>query len=299
MSVLVVGSVALDTVRTGTGEVTEALGGSASYFSLAARRFVPVSLVAVVGDDFPSENVDLFRSRGVDLTGLETVRGRTFRWSGVYSPDFRSRETLDTQLGVFADFQPKLTEAHRESKFVFLANIHPELQSRVRAQIHDPSLVVLDTMNYWIGGSRDALLAVMENVDVVLLNDEEAAMLTGKTDLDTAARAVLDLGPDLVVVKRGEEGALVVSPDFTFPVPAFQVDTVRDPTGAGDSFAGGFLGYLASAPDPRAEDAIRTAVLHGAVLASFTVEAFSLEGLAAARPEEIAARFETVRKRLV
>jgi sugar/nucleoside kinase (ribokinase family) len=299
MSVLVVGSVALDTVRTDAGEVTEALGGSASYFSLAARRFGPVAVVAVVGEDFPAGHVDFFRKHGVDITGLETVPGRTFRWTGVYSPGFRSRETLDTQLGVFTDFQPKLNDAHRAAKFVVLANIHPELQSRVRGQIHDPSLVVLDTMNYWIGDSRDALLGIMQDVDVMLLNDEEAAMLTGKTDLDAAARAVLDLGPDLVVVKRGEQGALVVSPGFTFPVPAFPVAAVRDPTGAGDSFAGGFLGYLASAPEPRSEEAIRTAVLHGAVLASFTVESFSLEGLASARPEEIDARFRAVRKRLV
>jgi sugar/nucleoside kinase (ribokinase family) len=298
MSVLVVGSVALDTVRTEGGEVTEALGGSASYFSLAARRFAPVSMVAVVGEDFPQEHVDLFREHGVDVSGLETAPGRTFRWTGVYAPDFRTRDTLDTQLNVFADFEPKLGDAHRDAAFVFLANIHPELQGRVRKQIRDPRLVVLDTMNYWIGGSREALLGTMRNVDVMLVNDEEAEMLTGKTGLEDAARAVLDLGPSLVVVKRGEEGALVVSPDFAFPVPACRVDAVHDPTGAGDSFAGGFLGYLASQEDPRSEEAIRSAVLYGAVLASFTVESFSLTRLAAARPEEIDSRFREIRQRL-
>ena len=298
MSVLVVGSVALDTVRTESGDVADALGGSASYFSLAARRFAPVSLVAVVGEDFPAAHVDLFRKHGVDVTGLETAPGRTFRWTGVYAPDFRTRETLDTQLNVFAAFDPKLNDAHREAKFVFLANIHPELQSRVRGQVRDPRLVVLDTMNYWIGGSRDALLRTMREVDVMLLNDEEAEMLTGRGNLAEAAKAVLDLGPDLVVVKRGEEGAFVASRIFAFAVPACRVDTVADPTGAGDTFAGGFLGYLASREDPRAEEEIRNAVLYGAVLASFAVESFSLARLAAATSLEIDARYREIRSRL-
>jgi sugar/nucleoside kinase (ribokinase family) len=298
MSVLVVGSVALDTVRTKSGDVADALGGSASYFSLAARRFAPVSMVAVVGEDFPAAHVDLFRKHGVDVTGLETAPGRTFRWTGVYAPDFRTRETLDTQLNVFADFDPKLNDAHREAAFVFLANIHPELQGRVREQIRHPRLVVLDTMNYWIGGSREALLRTMRNVDVMLLNDEEAEMLTGTASLDDAARAVLDLGPDLAVVKRGEDGARVVSRDFAFSVPACRVDAVRDPTGAGDTFAGGFVGYLASREDPQGEEAIRSAVLYGAVLASFTVESFSLTRLAAARAEEIETRFREIQDRL-
>ncbi len=296
MSVLVVGSVALDSVKTPFGEAVDALGGSASFFSVAARHFAPVSIVAVVGEDFPREHVEFFREHGVDVSGLETAPGRTFRWSGVYEEDCNVRRTLDTQLNVFADFQPKLSDAHRDAKFVFLANIHPSLQETVLDQIKHPQLVVLDTMNFWIERSREELLKVLARVDVALLNDEEVRMLTGEPNLVKAARGILDLGPATIIVKKGEHGSLVMGREFTFAAPAFPVDLLHDPTGAGDTFAGGFLGYLAGCENFREEAEIRRAAVYGTVLASFTVEAFSLERLASATREEIEARFEAVRK---
>jgi sugar/nucleoside kinase (ribokinase family) len=295
VSVLVVGSVALDTVKTPFGEAVDALGGSASFFSVAARHFAPVALVAVVGEDFPPAHVEFFRSHGIDVSGLEAAPGKTFRWTGVYEEDCNTRRTLDTQLNVFADFQPKLAPSHRDSRFVFLANIHPALQIRVLDQIKDPALVVLDTMNFWIERSREELMAVLGRVDVALLNDEEVRMLTGQPNLIKAAHGILDLGPSVVIVKKGEHGSLVMTRDFIFAAPAYPVDLLRDPTGAGDTFAGGFLGYLAGSDDPAAEAEIRRAAVYGTVLASFTVEAFSLDRLASASRPEIDARFEAVR----
>lgn len=295
MSVLVVGSVGLDTIKTPFGEATETLGGSAGYFALAARHFQPVSMVAVVGEDFPEHYVTFFTDHGVDVSGLERAPGRTFRWSGEYGYDLNTRRTLDTQLNVFADFQPKLSPEHRRAEYVFLANIHPGLQESVLDQVNDPKLVVLDTMNYWIEGSRKELLEVLGRVDAVLLNDEEARMLADEPNLIKAARAVLELGPSLVVVKKGEHGAMVISRDFTFAAPAYPVELVFDPTGAGDTFAGGFLGHLAACDDGRAEAEIRRAAIHGIVLASFTVESFSMDRLAQTTPEEIEARFQVLR----
>ncbi len=296
MSVLVVGSVALDSVKTPFGEAKDALGGSASYFAVAARHFAPVAMVAVVGNDFPAEHVEFFRNRGIDVGGLETAPGRTFRWAGEYGYDLNTRTTLDTQLNVFAEFKPVLPEAYREAKYVFLANIHPGLQGSVLDQVSDPSLVVLDTMNYWIERSRDDLMATLRRVNVVLLNDEEVRMLTGEPNLIKAARSVLGLGPDMVIVKKGEHGSLVLTPEFTFAAPAYPIELIYDPTGAGDTFAGGFLGYLAGCGDSRSEAEIRRAAIYGTVLASFTVEAFSLGRLATAAREEIEARFHEVRK---
>lgn len=295
MSVLVVGSVALDTVKTPFGEAKDALGGSAAYFSVAARHFVPVSLVAVVGEDFPAAHLDFFQEKGVDTRGLETAPGKTFRWGGEYGYDLNSRETLFTDLNVFAEFQPKLSSAHRAADFLFLANIHPALQLGVLDQVDNPRMTVLDTMNYWIEGARDELLAVMRRVDVVLLNDEEARMLADEPNLIKAARQVLDMGPSVVVVKKGEHGALVLSRDFTFSAPAYPIEFVYDPTGAGDTFAGGFLGHLAAQEDCWSEAEIRKAAIYGTVLASFTVESFSLNRLAAATGEEIDARFREIR----
>lgn len=295
MSVLVVGSVALDTVKTPFGVAEETLGGSASYFSIAARHFDEVAMVAVVGEDFPGRYVEFFEQHGVDVSGLETAPGRTFRWAGEYGYDLSTRETLDTQLNVFADFNPRLSDRHRAAKFIFLANIHPELQLQVLNQVERPELVVLDTMNYWIEGSREPLLEVMKRVDAVLMNDEEARMLSEEPNLIKASRAVLELGPSLVVVKKGEHGAMVVSREFTFAAPAYPVELVYDPTGAGDTFAGGFLGYLAAAGDHRDEAEIRRSAIHGIVLASFTVESFSLTRLAEATREDINTRFEEIR----
>jgi sugar/nucleoside kinase (ribokinase family) len=293
--VLVVGSVALDTIKTPFGAVEDILGGSASYFSIAARHFEDVAMVAVVGEDFPSDHITFFEKHKVDVSGLETAAGKTFRWSGVYGADLNSRETLDTQLNVFADFEPKLSAEHRGAGFLFLANIHPGLQLSVLEQVVKPRLVVLDTMNFWIDGSRSELLEVMKRVDVVLLNDEEARMLSGESNLIKSARSVLELGPKVVVVKKGEHGALVVSRDFMFAAPAYPVEAVFDPTGAGDTFAGGFLGYLAASEDPTGETEIRRATAYGAVLASFTVESFSLDRLSTASREEIDSRFDRLR----
>ena len=295
MSVLVIGSVALDTIKTPFDKAEEILGGAASYFSFAARHFGEVAMVAVVGEDFPAAHVKLFEKNGIDTTGLETVPGRTFRWVGEYGQDFNTRKTLDTQLNVFADFDPKLTPEHRASKSVFLANIHPELQLCVLEQVQNPELVALDTMNYWIEGSRDALLEVLRRVDAVVMNDEETRLLTGESNLLQASRAVLALGPSLVVVKKGEHGALVVSEDFIFSAPAYPVESVYDPTGAGDTFAGGFLGYLAACEDHRKESEIRCATAYGIVVASFAVESFSLTRLAEVTREDIESRFVYLR----
>ena len=296
MSVTVVGSVALDSVKTPFGEAREALGGSASYFSVSARHFVPVSVVAVVGEDFPPEHIELFRERDIDVSGLETAPGRTFRWSGEYGYDMNTRETLDTQLNVFRDFRPKLSPAHRSSRFLFLANIHPSLQKEVLEQMEGPEMTVLDTMNFWIEGNPEALAEVIERVDVVLLNDEETRQLTREANLQKAARKLLDAGPSLVVIKKGEHGCLVHGRDFLFSAPVFPLEDFVDPTGAGDTFAGGFLGHLATQGDPWQEREIRRAVIYGTVLASFSVESFSLHRLAAATREEIEQRFREIRR---
>ena len=296
MSILVVGSVALDTIRTSSSAVEEALGGSASYFSVAARHFDAVSLLAVVGEDFPNQHVDLFREMKIDVSGLKRAPGQTFRWSGEYSADFNSRTTLDTQLNVFSDFNPELSPEHKNAEFLFLANIHPDLQGSVLDQMNSPRLVVLDTMNYWIERTRENLLKTIKRVDMVLINDEEARMISGESNAVGAAKGVLDLGPSVVVIKRGEHGATVFSKEFTFIAPAYPLKHVIDPTGAGDTFAGGFLGYLASSEDHRKQEEVRRAAIYGSVLASFAVESFSVSRLASATREEIELRFTDVKE---
>lgn len=273
---LVVGSVALDSVQTATARRDEILGGAASYFSVAASFLAPVRLVGVVGEDFPAAHTALLEKHGVDLAGLERVPGRTFRWSGVYSPDFNTRRTLDTQLNVFQSFSPKLPAAWRESPFVFLANIDPELQLGVLEQVAKPRFVACDTMNFWIEGKREALERLLKRVDMLLLNDEEARLLSGFGNLPAAARAIRALGPRAVVIKRGDAGALLFHEGGVFAAPAFPIENVADPTGAGDSFAGGFMGWIArtGATDPAG---IRTALILGSVLASYCVEDFSLD----------------------
>ena len=297
MSILVVGSVALDSVRTPFGEAKDALGGSASYFAAAARHFSPVAVIAVVGEDFPPQHLKMLEGMdGVDLTSLERAKGATFRWAGEYAQDLNTRTTLDTQLNVFADFNPRLDPKHCELEFVFLANIHPELQNNVLDQVKKPRYVVLDTMNYWIQGSRKELERTLARVDAVLLNDEEARMLSGATNIYSAARKVIDMGPSLVVVKKGEHGAVLIAHDFIFTVPAFPLESVSDPTGAGDSFAGGFVGYLSTCNDPREENALRKAAAHGVVCASFAVESFSLNRLAQATRQDIDTRLNALRE---
>jgi len=275
-SLLVVGSVGLDTVETRAGKRAEVLGGAASYFSVAASFLAPVRLTAVVGTDFPEAHTKLLADHAVDLAGLERVSGKTFRWSGVYAKDFSTRTTLDTQLNVFQDFNPKLPAGWGNSEYVFLANIDPVLQLSVLEQAGKPRFVACDTMNFWIEQHVDALLKLLARVDMLLLNDEEARQLSGEANLPAAARAIRALGPKAVVIKRGDAGALLFHEAGVFAAPAFPIENVVDPTGAGDSFAGGFMGWMAreGVVDPMT---IRTAMILGSVLASFSVEDFSLD----------------------
>jgi len=289
---LVVGSVALDSVATPFGTVREALGGSATYFSYSASFFTGVRLVATVGDDFPQEHLQLLRARGVDLSGLQVSKGRTFRWTGEYGYDLNEAKTLDTQLNVFADFKPALAPELCRVPYLFLANIDPVLQLDVLRQMAKrPQLVALDTMNFWIQGKREDLVRVLREVDVVTINDAEARQLAGEPNLIRAARAIAGMGPKTVVVKRGEYGALMLSDGAFFSAPAYPLDSVYDPTGAGDTFAGGFVGYLA-AMDRVDAPTMRRAVIYGSVMASFTVEDFSLNRLARLTSGEIAQRYD-------
>jgi len=287
--ILVVGSVALDTIRTPYGEASEALGGSASYFSCSASHYAPVSVVAVVGEDFPAEHRARFERQGVDLSGLETAPGRTFRWRGEYMAELGHAHTLETQLNVFAEFHPRLTDAHRKIPYVFLANIDPDLQLEVLSQMRRPRLVLSDTMNYWIARKPDRVLEVLRRVDVALLNEEEARALAGETHLTRAAERLLEQGARAVIVKKGEHGAQYHSRDERFLTPAYPVAALTDPTGAGDSFAGGFVGLCARL-DRADGDALRQAMACGTVMASLAIEAFSPERLLETTPEEIEGR---------
>ena len=292
MSVLVVGSVAYDSVSTSVGSRGDALGGSAMYFSISSSYFTPVSLVAVVGDDFLDEHVELLKSHDVDVSGLERRHGKTFRWSGVYGAEgLNTRETLDTQLNVFADFSPRLDARHSESPYLFLANIEPGLQLDVLDQMKSrPKIVALDTMNFWIDGSHDSLKKIVERVDVVFMDEGEVRTFAGEVNLIKAAKRITAMGPSTVVVKRGEHGVLVFNGGTIFVAPAFPLETVVDPTGAGDSFAGGFMGYLASTGDIGPEGMRRAAVL-GSVMGSFAVESFSADRISSLSKEEIDGRF--------
>ena len=289
MSILVVGSVAFDTVQTPAGRAEEVLGGSASYFSVAASFFAPVHLVAVVGEDFTPDHASIFRERGVDTSGMARVPGKTFRWSGVYGEDINQRTTLATELNVFQQFRPELPEWLKKIDFVFLANIDPDLQRSVLRQMKRPRLVACDTMNFWITGKPGAVRETLREVDVLLINDEEARQLSGEPNTVRAARKILGWGPSSLVVKRGEYGAALYSNHSHFAVPAYPLLDPVDPTGAGDSFAGGFVGHLARTG--RLDDGtIRQALIAGSVMASFCVEDFSLRRFGKLRPEEIRMR---------
>ncbi len=295
MSLLVVGSVALDSVETPFGKVVDALGGTASYFSLAASHFTEPKIVGIVGDDFPREWIDLFKRRKVDLAGLEVVPGKTFRWAGRYNYDLNTAHTLDTQLNVFSDFHPKLPAEYRNSRLVFLGNIHPDLQLEVLGQT-SAKLTVLDSMNFWIERNRESLTRVIEKVDVVLLNEAEVRQYARTHNLLVAARRILELGPKAIIVKKGEYGALLISREREiFMAPAFPLESVKDPTGAGDSFAGGFLGSLAASRD-LTPAGIRKAMIYGSVVASFTVEDFSVNRLLSVTREEIAERYDQFKR---
>ena len=290
MSVLVVGSVALDSVRTPFGTAERVLGGSATYFSVAASFFTEVDLVAVVGDDFSEDHIRFLESRGIDLAGLQRVPGETFFWEGVYSQDLNQRETLETKLNVFEEFRPRIPASYRQDEYIFLGNIDPELQIEVLDQVESPRFVACDTMNYWIEGKPEALRRVLERVDILLINDSEVRELSGETNLLKGARRIIEMGPSILVVKRGEYGALMFSEKSTFWAPAYLLDEVFDPTGAGDSFAGGFLGYLSKSGSLDDED-LKRAIIFGSAIASFIVEDFSLNRLRTLSYQAIEDRF--------
>lgn len=297
-SLLVVGSVALDTIETRTCQRHEILGGSASYFAASASFFAPVSTVAVVGEDFPAEHTQLLNKLGVDTDGLQTLPGRTFRWHGRYSDNFNERTSLDTQLNVFAGFQPVLPPSYRDAQLLFLGNIDPVLQLQVLEQMRRPALVGLDTMNFWINGSREALLKVLKRVDFLLLNDEEARLLSGLHNLVQAAQAIQKLGPKNVIIKRGDAGALLFHDEQIFAAPALPLSAVVDPTGAGDCFAGGFMGFIAqkwSGDGALSGMTVRRAMICGSTMASFCCEDFSLDRFRTLQPQEIDARFRAFR----
>ncbi len=290
-SILVVGSVALDSVKTPAGESREALGGSAVYFSLAARLFSRVQLLGVVGTDFPAAHRKMLESKAIDLEGLKAVDGKTFRWSGKYGKDLNSAKTLETHLNVFERFKPSLNGQQKAAPVVFLANIDPELQWEVLAQMQGPRLVACDTMNYWIAQKKPALKELLPKIDVFFVNEEEARKLSGESNNCRAARRLAEWGPSVVVVKKGEHGAIVVVQEHLYAFPAFPIDSVLDPTGAGDSFAGGFLGALASADDFRQIRHIKRATLLGSVVASFNVEGFSTRVLEDLTLEAVESRY--------
>jgi sugar/nucleoside kinase (ribokinase family) len=291
---LVVGTVATDDIETPFGAVTRAPGGSASFFACSASHFAPVRLVGVVGEDYPMQALAPLAARGVDLDGLERAPGASFHWSGRYRHDLNSAETLDTQLGVLATFEPKLPEAWRGTKYVFLANIDPKLQHAVLDQMIAPAFVACDTMNFWIESKPDELIALLGRVDLLTLNDGEARQLTGSSNLVHAARWILDRGPRYVIIKKGEHGALLFDRDSIFFAPAYPLEQIFDPTGAGDSFAGGFMGWIART-DSLTANTLRRAVVYGSAMGSFAVEKFSFQRLLEVTPDETDGRFEDFR----
>jgi sugar/nucleoside kinase (ribokinase family) len=287
---LVVGSFALDDIESPSGSAKDVLGGAACYFALAARYFTPVSAVGVVGQDFPPEHLDFLRSRGIDLSSVYTAPGKTFRWGGRYHASLNARDTLFTELGVFEGFQPTLSEAQRNAEFVFLANIHPKLQLDVLDQVREPRFSAMDTMNFWIERTPDDLMTTLARVTCLVINDEEARQLTGEHNLARAVSAIRKLGPRIVIVKRGEHGALLFDGQELFAAPAFPLDAVHDPTGAGDTFAGGFMGSLAREGFVGPET-LRRAAIFGSTLASFCVEKFGVDRLRTLDLAEIYERY--------
>ncbi len=290
---------AFDTVETPSGKAEAVLGGSVNYFSVAASFYAPVKIVGVVGDDFPKSHLDWLGGRRIDVTGVQFAKGKTFHWVGSYDKNMNEAKTLSTFLNVFEHFDPHLPEAHRTVPYVFLANIDPVLQQRVLDQIRAPKLIALDSMNFWITGKLEEVKKTLARVDILSVNEGEAHLLTGERNITRAAAAIRRMGPSVVIVKRGEYGAVLFTPEHTFLAPAFPVDTVVDPTGAGDSFAGAFIGFLAEAgadremakKDPkRWENLLRRGVLAGCVMASFTVEDFSLHRLMRLKNDELVDR---------
>ena len=294
MSLLAVGTLAYDSIETVAEKRQDLLGGSVTYFSLAAALFGKVSVVGVVGKDFRGADLALLGGKGIDTAGVEIADGATFRWSGLYEADWNTRHTLATHLNVFEHFDPKVPSAHRSARFVFLANAAPEIQAKALAQVASPAFVMADTMNLWIDIAKPALLDLLRKVDALILNDEEARMLTGERNLLRAATKALDLGPRHIVLKKGEHGAFLIGKGAHFALPAYPVEEVVDPTGAGDSFAGGFMGYLASAGTVDAP-ALRRSMLHGTATASMCVEGFGVERLARCSKKDVDDRAEQLR----
>lgn len=289
---LIVGSIALDSIKTPYGDKEDILGGSCSYASVAASLYCPVNVVGVVGNDFPQEAIDLFKSKNIDLKGLETAEGETFRWKGYYEYDMNQAHTLATHLNVFGEFTPKIPEEYKDIEYVFLANIHPALQLDVLNQIKRPKFVVCDTMNLWIDSTRKELLEVVKKVDLLLVNEEEARQLCETPNLMLAARRVLEMGPKYVIIKKGENGALLFSKEGEkFLAPAFPLHSLKDPTGAGDTFAGGMMGVIAH-EDNISLKTIKSAIVTGTLLASFDVEDFSLNRLRTITMKDLSERYE-------
>ena len=294
MGLLVVGSIALDSVITPFGETADALGGAAVFFAMAGAVLHPVQVVGVVGSDFPEAHLKALAARGVDLAGVERQKGESFRWKARYSYDLNSRETLETRLGVFADFRPRIPEKFRNAKYVFLGNIDPELQLSVLDQVKEPTLVACDTMNYWIQGKRDLLLELLRHIDILMVNDSEARELSGDWNIYRAARWILSRGPKMAVIKQGEHGALLVDKDTIFKVPAHPLQEVFDPTGAGDAFAGGFMAYIARTNDTSFTN-LRRAMVYGSAMGSLAVEAFGVQRLEKVTLPEVQARVKAFR----
>jgi sugar/nucleoside kinase (ribokinase family) len=295
MNLLVVGSVALDSIETPAGKAEGVLGGSAVYFSVAASYFTDVGLVAVIGRDFPEEHIGLLKERKIDLRGLIRESGLTFHWKGRYNGDLNEAESLETQLNVFETFRPLIPPEYQAVSFVFLANIDPELQLAVLKQVKRPRLTICDTMNFWIQGKEDALRETIKQVDILIINEGEARLLSRQSNVIRAYRTIASLGPKIVVIKKGSHGALLFTPSSVFSAPAYLLETVTDPTGAGDCFAGGFAGYLARVQQT-SEEELRRAVIYGSVMASFNVEGFSLDRLRTLSGEEIEDRFMSFKK---
>ncbi len=293
MSLLVVGSIALDTIETPTGKVENALGGSSTYISIASSYFQDeVHLIGVVGEDFPQEHINLLKNHNIDISGLEIIKGgKTFRWGGKYHTDMNQRDTLFTELGVFEQFDPKIPEKERKDKFVVLGNIHPALQNHVLTQLDSPELIVCDTMNLWIETAYDELIEVIKKVDVLIINDSEARLITKENNLIKSAKIIMGMGPKHLIIKKGEHGALLFGEDKIFAAAAYPLESISDPTGAGDTFAGGFTGYLCRSGD-LSFDNMKRAVIYGSAVASFCVEEYSTKKIENLTKEEIQKRFK-------
>ena len=291
MKILVVGSIAFDTIETPYGKADKALGGSALYFSSSASYFSPINIVGVIGEDFHIEELDFLKERKVDMDGIMVEKGKTFFWHGKYHIDMNNRDTLVTELNVFQNFRPIIPEKYQDSPYVFLANIDPQLQLQILDQVKKPKLVVLDTMNFWISGKLDSLKEVLKRSDIAILNESEARQISQDYNLIKAAKFIINSGPKIVIIKKGEHGAILVGHNFYFYAPAYPIELVYDPTGAGDSFAGGFLGYLAKV-DKLSVENLKRAMIYGSVLASFNVEKFSIERFKTLTMEEIIDRFK-------